>query len=82
MSEISELIEQHKLDIDPQCHPQLVTFCHSVWQYNKQLNLTRHTDYEKFVTRDLVDTWQVSQLLKENEQVLDVGPVGACPVWF
>ena len=79
MSEISELIDKHNLEIAPECHQQLVTFCHSVWQYNKQLNLTRHTDYEKFVTRDLVDTWQVSRLLKENEQILDVGTGGGVP---
>ncbi len=79
MVEISELIERFELEIDSACHEQLSVYCHSVWQFNKQLNLTRHTDYEKFVTRDLLDSWQVSLLLKENEEVLDVGTGGGVP---
>lgn len=79
MLEISKFIERFELKIDSSCHEQLSLFCQSVWQYNKQLNLTRHTDFEKFVARDLMDSWQVSLLLKENEQVLDVGTGGGVP---
>lgn len=79
MTGISDVIQQFGLDIDPSCHEQLTRYCHSVWQYNKQLNLTRHTDFEKFVTRDLMDTWQASKLLKEGEQVMDVGTGGGVP---
>lgn len=79
MESISDFIEQFGLEVDPSCHDQLTLFCHSVWQYNKRLNLTRHTDFEKFVSRDLVDTCQVAKLLKEGEHVLDVGTGGGVP---
>lgn len=79
MSEISEFIDQFGLEVDASYHEQLTMYCRSLWQYNKQLNLTRHTDLEKFVARDLVDTIEVGKLLAENEQILDVGTGGGVP---
>jgi 16S rRNA (guanine527-N7)-methyltransferase len=79
MSELTEVIDRYGIEVDVKYHEQLTAFCHNVWQFNKQLNLTRHTDFEKFVTRDLVDTWEVAKLLKPGEQVLDVGTGGGVP---
>jgi 16S rRNA (guanine527-N7)-methyltransferase len=50
-----------------------------LWDWNQKLNLTRHTDYETFVARDLVDSIQVARLIAENEEVLDVGSGGGVP---
>jgi len=47
-----------------------------LWDWNTRLNLTRHTTYEKFVSRDLIDSLQLSQLLEPDERVLDVGTGG------
>jgi len=43
------------------------------------MNLTRHTTLEKFVTRDVVDSLQLAQLLERGERVLDVGTGGGVP---
>ena len=43
------------------------------------MNLTRHTSYELFVTRDLIDTLELSKLIPEGKQVLDVGSGGGVP---
>jgi 16S rRNA (guanine527-N7)-methyltransferase len=54
-------------------------YCHLLWQWNEKINLTRHTDYDKFVARDLVDAQQLSSLLQAGEDVLDVGSGGGVP---
>lgn len=50
-----------------------------LWSMNEQINLTRHTDFDKFVARDVVDSLQLAQLLEHNEKVLDVGTGGGVP---
>jgi 16S rRNA (guanine527-N7)-methyltransferase len=54
-------------------------YCRLLWDWNEKLNLTRHTDYEKFVSRDLADTLALARLLKPGEEVLDVGTGGGVP---
>ena len=50
-----------------------------LWEWNEKMNLTRHTTMEKFVTRDVVDSLQLAQLLEQGERVLDVGTGGGVP---
>jgi 16S rRNA (guanine527-N7)-methyltransferase len=50
-----------------------------LWSWNERLNLTRHTTLERFITRDVVDSYQLSQLLEHGERVLDVGTGGGVP---
>jgi len=57
----------------------LTQYCELLWDWNTKLNLTRHTDYEKFVARDLVDSLAFAQFLAPNEKVLDVGSGGGVP---
>jgi len=54
-------------------------YCHTLWKWNERLNLTRHTDYEKFVGHDLADTLALSELIDVGEHVLDVGTGGGVP---
>jgi len=54
-------------------------YCTLLWDYNQQLNLTRHTDYATFVERDVVDTLQLANLLQVGEEVLDIGSGGGVP---
>jgi 16S rRNA (guanine527-N7)-methyltransferase len=54
-------------------------YCRALWEWNEKINLTRHTDYEKFVSRDLADTLEVARHLKPGEEVLDVGTGGGVP---
>jgi 16S rRNA (guanine527-N7)-methyltransferase len=50
-----------------------------LWEWNDKLNLTRHTTWDKFVARDVVDSLQLSQLLESGQEVLDVGTGGGVP---
>jgi 16S rRNA (guanine527-N7)-methyltransferase len=50
-----------------------------LWSWNEKLNLTRHTTLEKFVTRDVLDSWELCKLLDGRRRVLDVGTGGGVP---
>jgi 16S rRNA (guanine527-N7)-methyltransferase len=54
-------------------------FCRRLWDWNERLNLTRHTDYEKFVRRDVIDAVHLERILDSGEHVLDVGTGGGLP---
>jgi len=54
-------------------------YCRLLWDWNAKLNLTRHTDFEKFVDRDLVDAQQLEPHLRQDDEVLDVGTGGGVP---
>jgi 16S rRNA (guanine527-N7)-methyltransferase len=58
---------------------RLEAYCRLLWEVNESLNLTRHTDYERFVTRDLIDSIQLANLIESEETVLDVGTGGGVP---
>jgi 16S rRNA (guanine527-N7)-methyltransferase len=58
---------------------QLADYAHRLWDWNEKINLTRHTDFAKFVARDLVDTLELSKVIDPDESVLDVGTGGGVP---
>jgi 16S rRNA (guanine527-N7)-methyltransferase len=58
---------------------QLEKYCGLLWDWNTRLNLTRHTDWRKFVSRDLVDSLVFAEFLGQRERVLDVGTGGGVP---
>jgi 16S rRNA (guanine527-N7)-methyltransferase len=72
-------LARHGLELPPSQVEQLDKYSHLLWDWNTKLNLTRHTDYEKFVGRDLVDTLQLAAHLRQEEEVLDVGTGGGVP---
>ena len=51
----------------------LESYCQLLWEWNEKINLTRHTDYERFVARDVVDTLQLAKLILPDEEVIDIG---------
>jgi 16S rRNA (guanine527-N7)-methyltransferase len=50
-----------------------------LWLWNMRMNLTRHTTLEKFVGRDVVDSYELAKLLEKGARVLDVGTGGGVP---
>lgn len=80
MANLKETIETFELPVPDQAIcDQLSAYCDALWKANETVNLTRHTNYEKFVVRDLVDTIQVSRLIPEGRSVLDMGSGGGVP---
>lgn len=59
---------------------RLQRYCRMLWDANQHLNLTRHTDWDVFVSRDLTDVMQLSALLDRPEmEILDIGSGGGIP---
>lgn len=50
-----------------------------LWEWNERLNLTRHTDFERFVARDVVDSVELAKLVSPGDSVLDFGTGGGVP---
>jgi 16S rRNA (guanine527-N7)-methyltransferase len=57
----------------------LAAYAQSLWSWNERLNLTRHTDVERFVSRDVGDSAALLPHLAHGERVLDVGTGGGVP---
>lgn len=70
---------RHAIELPADEVARLERHCRLLWDWNEKLNLTRHTDFEKFVTRDLVDTLEFSKVIEPAERVLDVGTGGGVP---
>lgn len=60
------------------CHT-LERYCQLLWQWNEKINLTRHTTYDLFARRDLLDTVRLASHLPADQDVLDVGTGGGVP---
>jgi 16S rRNA (guanine527-N7)-methyltransferase len=73
------LLAAEKIDLTELQLELLDRYRRLLWAWNERMNLTRHTTLEKFVGRDVVDSFQLAQLLKPGERVLDVGSGGGVP---
>lgn len=67
------------MTIDEERLAGLDAYCRALWSLNEQINLTRHTNYDLFVRRDLLDTYQLAAFIPPNEEVLDLGTGGGVP---
>ncbi|MEX2558591.1 MAG: 16S rRNA (guanine(527)-N(7))-methyltransferase RsmG [Pirellulales bacterium] len=76
---LAQALARHQIELPADRVEMLERYCGLLWEINKSLNLTRHTDYEKFVARDLVDTMMIEKQLGPDERVLDVGTGGGVP---
>lgn len=76
---LTEAIAKLGMDIPADAVAQLDEYCRRLWDWNEKINLTRHTNYDLFARRDLLDAWQLSKLLHEGEDILDVGSGGGVP---
>ena len=76
---LTEALRRHGIGLSAAKIRRLDEYCTLLWGWNERLNLTRHTDYEKFVSRDLVDALALAEFLREGERILDVGTGGGVP---
>ena len=76
---LSETLRQHEIDLAADQIELLDRYCQVLWDWNTKVNLTRHTDYERFVSRDVVDSLVLAEHLAEGERILDVGSGGGVP---
>jgi 16S rRNA (guanine527-N7)-methyltransferase len=58
---------------------QLDRYRAALWRWNQELNLTRHTTFEKFASRDALDSHELAGLIPRSRRVLDVGAGGGVP---
>ena len=72
-------LARHGISLPDDQIAALDRFCRRLWDWNERLNLTRHTDYEKFVRRDVIDAVHLEPFLDSGERVLDVGTGGGLP---
>jgi len=76
---LSSALARHQIVLPDSQTALLDRYCHLLWDWNSKINLTRHTDFEKFVSRDMVDSLAFAQFLSPQERVLDVGTGGGVP---
>lgn len=76
---LTEAIERWQVAVPAEAIAKLERYCQLLWQHNEVLNLTRHTNFDLFVSRDLVDTINLAQQLRPDEDVLDIGSGGGVP---
>jgi 16S rRNA (guanine527-N7)-methyltransferase len=72
-------LARHAIELPADQRVALDRYCQVMWEWNEKINLTRHTDYERFVARDVVDTLQLANLILPNEEVIDIGSGGGVP---
>jgi 16S rRNA (guanine527-N7)-methyltransferase len=76
---LAEMLAEVGISLEPAQVELLDRYRQLLWEWNEKMNLTRHTTMEKFVTRDVVDSLQLAELLEKGERVLDVGTGGGVP---
>lgn len=73
------MLERCEVEFPSEQVPLLDRYRSELWSWNERINLTRHTDHEKFVCRDVVDTMSIERYLDPGERVLDIGTGGGVP---
>ena len=79
VSAVAAECERLGLTVSLEAVPRLAAYAVSLWSWNERLNLTRHTDVEKFVSRDVADAVAIAPHLETGAHVLDVGTGGGVP---
>jgi 16S rRNA (guanine527-N7)-methyltransferase len=77
--EFASALQRHSMEIDESIALRLEAYARVMWKWNEQLNLTRHTNWDLFVGRDLRDCLQLAPLLNPGEEVLDLGSGNGIP---
>ena len=79
VEELGAALAAHQIAATAEQVELLDRYRRQLWSWNERMNLTRHTTLEKFVSRDVVDSYELSKLLEQRARVLDVGTGGGVP---
>ena len=79
VAELARAARELEIELTDDQLRQLAEYANRLWSWNARVNLTRHTDVNAFVQRDVWDSWQLAQCLEPQEEVLDVGSGGGVP---
>ena len=64
---LAAALARHKMELSAKQAALVEKYARALWGWNEKINLTRHTDFEKFVSRDLADTIELAKLLHAEE---------------
>lgn len=78
-STLAEALAANGIELPADQIKRLDAYREQLWGWNEKLNLTRHTTLDKFVTRDVVDSLELSKLIEKGQRVLDMGTGGGVP---
>ncbi|MGL6196395.1 MAG: 16S rRNA (guanine(527)-N(7))-methyltransferase RsmG, partial [Thermoguttaceae bacterium] len=76
---LKAVLDKHGISLSVSKVNKLAKYCDLLWIWNEKMNLTRHTDFERFVSRDLIDSINIAESLAKGERILDVGTGGGVP---
>lgn len=76
---LQDAAERVGIELPGSCWAGLEAYCAALWEWNTKINLTRHTDYDLFARRDLLDTVKLSLHVEQGHEVLDIGTGGGVP---
>ncbi len=76
---LKETAQRYGVVLADETAATLESYCRLLWDWNAKINLTRHADFEKFASRDLVDCAALCRFIEKGENVLDVGSGGGVP---
>ena len=79
VADLSQALQHYEMQLPDDQIGKLSSYAELLWEWNEKLNLTRHTDVDKFVSRDVWDCWHLAKCLEQGEEVLDVGSGGGVP---
>lgn len=76
---LEEALQRRGITLEPDQLERIDAYRRLLWDWNSKLNLTRHTTFDTFVSRDVVDSLELARLFAPREEVLDVGSGGGVP---
>jgi len=76
---LAAALERHSIELPSDQIEKINRYCQLLWDHNSRHNLTRHTDFETFVTRDVIDSIELAAQLNTGDWLLDIGSGGGVP---
>lgn len=76
---LQEVLDLYDLQVSSSQCEMIEKYSALLWEWNEKINLTRHTDLDHFVRRDVLDAMRLSRHIPEKSEILDVGTGGGVP---